>query len=444
MSEIPLVIDLNAGLITIAVLLLLNGFLAMAETALLSVRKARLHHQSNEGDVRAGIVLKLTENPNQFLSVIQIGITSIDLMIGALTGATLGVWIDSQLNQNPVFEPYSGILSILVGILPITFLSLVFGELVPKRLAMRSPERVSGLVARPMLFFAWLFSPLVRLLSFSTETILRLLGVKASHELPVTAEELQVLLDQGTQAGVFEESEQDMIEGVFSIGDQRVYSVMTPSTEIVWLEVEDAPDEIRRKIADSPYSRFPVCDGGLENVLGVVRSRDLLLVSLTGEKVNLRHSLHPAIYIPESAEASQALEMFKGGKAELMLVVDEFGAVQGLITLNDILSEIVEGIGTDEPEATQRQDGSWLLDGMLSVDDFKEIFSLRELPEEDSYETLGGFVMFSLGRIPQAADRFEWNGLQFEVMDMDARRVDKVLVATLGKPAATKDETSSK
>lgn len=444
MSEIPLVIDLNAGLITIAVLLLLNGFLAMAETALLSVRKARLHHQNNEGDVRAGIVLKLTANPNQFLSVIQIGITSIDLMIGALTGATLGVWIDSQLNQYPLLEPYSGILSILVGILPITYLSLVFGELVPKRLAMRSPERVSGLVARPMLFFAWLFSPLVRLLSFSTESILRLLGVKASHELPVTAEELQVLLDQGTRAGVFEESEQDMIEGVFSIGDQRVYSLMTPRTEIVWLEVNDPPEEIRKKIAECPYSRFPVRDGSLENVVGVVRARDLLLTNLAGEKINLRHNLHPAIYIPESAQVSQALEMFKGGKAELMLVVDEFGAVQGLITLNDILSEIVAGIGTDEPEATQRQDGSWLLDGMLSVNDFKEIFGLRELPEEDGYETLGGFVMFSLGRIPQSADRFEWNGLQFEVMDMDARRVDKVLVATIGKPVAPKDEASSK
>jgi putative hemolysin len=438
MSEVPIETDFSAGLIAIAILLLLNGVLAMAETALLSVRKARLHHQSNEGDTRAGIVLKLTANPNQFLSVIQIGITSIDLLIGALTGATLGVWIDSQLNKYPTLEPYSGVISIVVGILPITYLSLVFGELVPKRLAMRSPERVSGWVAGPMLVFARIFSPFVKLLSFSTESILRLLGVKPSTELPVTAEELQVLLDQGTQAGVFEESEQDMIEGVFSIGDQRVYSLMTPSTEIVWLEVDDSPEAIREKIAGCPYSRFPVHDGSSDNVLGVVRSRDLLLTNLAGEKINLKHNLHPAIYIPESALASQALEMFKGGKAELMLVVDEFGAVQGLITLNDILSEIVEGIGTDEPVATQRQDGSWLLDGMLSVDDFKEIFNLRdELPEESDYETLGGFVMFSLGRIPQTSDKFEWNGLQFEVMDMDARRVDKVLVTTLpGKTAS--------
>jgi len=443
MSEIPLETNFNAGLIAIAALLLLNGILAMAETALLSARKARLHHQSNEGDKRAETVLKLTANPNQFLSVIQIGITSIDLMIGALTGATLGVWINSQLEHYPALEPYSVVISIVVGILPVTYLSLVLGELVPKRLAMNSPERISAAVAGPMLFFARLFKPFVHLLSFSTESILRLLGIQRSTEPPVTEEELQVLLDQGTQAGVFEESEQDMIEGVFSIGDQRVYSVMTPRTEIVWLDIKDSLEEIRQKIVASPYSRFPVRDETLDNVVGVVRARDLLLTAMAGEKLNLKNSLHPAIYIPETAQASQALEMFKGGKAELMLVVDEFGAVQGLITLNDILSEIVEGIGTDEPQATQRQDGSWLLDGMLPVDDFKEIFNLRDLPEEENYETLGGFVMLSLGRIPKSTDRFEWNNLHFEVMDMDARRVDKVLVTALpGKPSVAASETT--
>jgi len=315
----------------------------------------------------------------------------------------------------------------------------VLGELVPKRVALRSPERIAIWVAGPMSFLAKLFSPFVNLLSFSTEGILRLMGIRPTNEPPVTEEELQVLLDQGTQAGIFEASEQDMIEGVFSIGDQRVYSVMTPRTEIVWLDINDSLEEIRKKIAESPYSRFPVRDDSLDNIVGVVRARDLLLAAMSGEKLNLRKHLHPTIYIPETAQASQALEMFKGGKAELMLVVDEFGAVQGLITLNDILSEIVEGIGSEEPQATQRQDGSWLLDGMLSVDDFKEIFNLRELPQENDYETLGGFIMYSLGRIPLAADKFEWNNLQFEVMDMDARRVDKVLVTTLAKPAQ-KDE----
>lgn len=439
MSEIPIETNLKFGLISIAALFLLHSILAMAETALLTVRKARLQHKSSEGDAGAEAVLRLMEKPNQFLSVIQIGITSIDLLIGALTSATLGTWINAQLNKNPSLEPYSVPISIIVGILPITYLSLVLGELVPKRVALRSPERIAIWVAGPMSFLAKLFSPFVNLLSFSTEGILRLMGIRPTNEPPVTEEELQVLLDQGTQAGIFEASEQDMIEGVFSIGDQRVYSVMTPRTEIVWLDINDSLEEIRKKIAESPYSRFPVRDDSLDNIVGVVRARDLLLASMSGEKLNLRKHLHPTIYIPETAQASQALEMFKGGKAELMLVVDEFGAVQGLITLNDILSEIVEGIGSEEPQATQRQDGSWLLDGMLSVDDFKEIFNLRELPQENDYETLGGFIMYSLGRIPLAADKFEWNNLQFEVMDMDARRVDKVLVTTLAKPAQ-KDE----
>lgn len=431
-------------IIVIAVLILVNGMLAMSEAALISSRKARLQQLVNEGSKRARAALNLLEKPNVFLSTVQIGITLISVMAGAFGGATIAEALAVELAKIPALAGFSHSLALGIVVVVITMLTIWLGELVPKRMGLHSPERIAGVVAGPMLFLSRLFSPLVKLLGGATDLMLRLLGVHPSTAPPVTEEELQVLLEQGRQAGVFEESEQDMIEGVFSIGDQRVYSLMTPRTEIVWLEVNDSPETIREKIASCPYSRFPVRDGSLDNVVGVVRSRDLLLSNLAGEKINLKHNLHPAIYIPESALASQALEMFKGGKAELMLVVDEFGTVQGLITLNDILSEIVEGIGTDEPEATQRQDGSWLLDGMLPVDDFKEIFGLRELPEEDGYETLGGFVMFSLGRIPQTSDRFEWNGLQFEVVDMDARRVDKVLVATIGKPAAPKEEASSK
>src|SRR5262245_11146064 len=227
MSEIPIEINFTSGLITIAILLVSNGILAMAETALLSARKARLQNENNKGDTRAGIVLKLTENPNQFLSVIQIGITSIDLLIGALTGATLGVWIEAQVERYPVLAPYSEVIGLLIGVLPVTYLSLVLGELVPKRLALRDPEGVSSVVASPMMFFSKVFAPLVRLLSVSTEFVLRILGVKISDEPPVTEEEIQLLIDQGTQAGVFEEAEHDMVEGVFSLGDQRVYSLMT-------------------------------------------------------------------------------------------------------------------------------------------------------------------------------------------------------------------------
>jgi len=435
MSEIPIETNFSGGLIAIAILLLLNGVLSMAETALLSVRKTRLQNQHNKGDERAGIVLTLTENPNQFLSVIQIGITSIDLLIGALTAATLGVWIHTELDQFPILAKYNAIISLLVSVLPITYLSLVLGELVPKRLALRDPESVSSMVARPMLFFSKIFSPFVKLLSFSTEWILKVMGVKPNLDAPVTEEELHLLIDQGTQAGVFDESEQDMVEGIFSLGDSRVYSLMTPRTELVWLDITDTIEEIRQKIADCPYSRFPVRQDSLETILGIVKSRDLLVESLSGKEVDLKALLKPVHFIPETMFASRALELFKEKNTELLLVVDEFGGLQGLLTINDILEEIVGAMEFEEPQATQRQDGSWLLDGMLEVDEFKELFNFTSVPHEDEYETLSGFVMTSLGRVPQAAEHFEWNGYRFEVMDMDGRRVDKVLVTTLPKSA---------
>jgi len=431
MSEIPIEINFTSGLITIGILLILNGVLAMAETALLSVRKTRLQNESNKGDARAEAVLKLTANPNQFLSVIQIGITSIDLLIGALTGATLGIWVNAQLDKFPVLAPYSGVVGLLIGVLPVTYLSLVIGELVPKRLALRDPEEVSSVVAAPMVFFSKLFSPIVRLLSFSTEFILKIMGVKVSDERPVTEEEIQLLINQGTEAGVFEESEQDMVEGVFGLGDQRIYSLMTPRTDIIYLDINDTVEEIRTKIAESEFSRFPVRQDSLDTILGIVKARDLLVRSLGNEEIRLKDLLKPAFFIPETMFASRALEIFKEKGTELLLVIDEFGGLQGMLTINDVLEEIVGQIEMEEPQATQRQDGSWLLDGMLEVDEFKEIFKLKILPHEDEYETLSGFVMVSLGRVPQSADQFEWNGLRFEVIDMDGRRVDKVLVTTL-------------
>ncbi len=444
MEEIPLEINLTPGLIAIAVLLLLNGVLAMAETALLSTRKARLQNELNKGDARAGIALKLTENPNQFLSVIQIGITTIDLLIGALTGATLGAWIDAQLGRFPSLEPYSSLIGLLIGVLPVTYLSLVLGELVPKRLALRDPEGVSSFVAKPMMFFSRIFHPFVRFLSFSTESVLRMLGVKVSNEPPVTEEEIQLLIDQGTQAGVFEESEQDMVEGVFSLGDQRVYSLMTPRPDIVWLDINDSLEEIRQKIAGCNLSRFPVRQGSLDTILGIVKARDLLMQSLNGEPIVLKNLLKPAFFVPETMYASKALEILKEKGTDVLLVIDEFGALQGLLTINDILEEIVGAMEMGEPQATQRQDGSWLLDGMLEVDEFREIFDLPPLPHESEYETLSGFIMMSLGRVPQPTDRFEWHGLNFEVMDMDGRRVDKVLVTTLPQRPLVPEESNGR
>jgi len=423
--------DIGFEILAIFLLILLNGFFAMSEAAILAARKARLQHRLNEGDDRSRLALGLAESPNRFLPTVQIGITLVSILTGAVGGATLADFLAGRLEQVPALTAYSHSLALAIVIVPITFFSLLLGELVPKRLALYSPERIASAVAGTMLVIAKMFSPLVWFMGKSTDLILRLLRIKPVKELPVTEEELQVLLDQGTQAGVFEEAEQDMVEGVFSLSDRRVNSLMTPRNEIVWLDINDSPEDIHRKIADSPFSRFPVCVDSLDHVLGVVKATRLLLAGIKGGQKQLKQILTPAIFIPETAFGSRALEMFKEGTTELMLVIDEFGVVQGLLTFYDILEEIVGELETEEPQATQRQDGSWLLDGMLPVDEFKEIFNMRKLPHEEEYETLGGFVMTHMGKIPKAADQFEWSGLRFEVMDMDDKRVDKILVTTL-------------
>ena len=418
-------------ILIIALLIFLNNILAMSETALLSARKARLQHMSNEGNHRARTALKLTNNPNQFLSVIQIGITLIDVLTGAVAGATLANYLANAVEKIPFFAPYSHTIGLLVVVVTITYFSLILGELVPKRLAMQNPEKIASAVAGPMEFISKIFSPIIRIISASTEIVLRIIGIHPSKEPPVTEEELHVLIDQGTEAGIFESAEQDMVAGVFRLGDRRLTSLMTPRTEIVWLDVKDKIEDIKQKIANCPYSRFPVCQGSLDNVLGIIKARDLLVPSLANEAIKLKENLQPVLYIPETAFASRALEIFKEQGKELVLVIDEFGGVQGLLTINDILEEIVGEIEIDEPQAIQRQDGTWLLDGMLSIEEFKEIYKITTLPHEEEYETLAGFVMMSLGKIPQASEQFEWNSLRFEVVDMDGRRVDKILVSTL-------------
>ena len=428
---------MNIGLeiLIVLFLILLNGFFAMSETAILASRKARLQQRANEGDAKARQALTLAENPNRFLPTVQIGITLIGVLTGAVGGAVFADPLAAEMDLIPALQPYAHSVSLAIVVILITFFSMLIGELVPKRLALHDTEKVASNIAGFMSFVSTLFSPVVWLLEKSSDLVLRMLGVKPSAEPPVTEEELLVQLDEGTQAGVFKEAEQDMVEGVFSLSDQRVNALMTPRNEIVWLDVNDTVEEIRRKVQESPFSRFPVVENSLDDVLGVVKAKDLLLADLKNG-TELRQIVRPPIHIPETAFGSRALEMFRESKRELMLVVDEFGVVQGLITLADILEEIV-GAFEGGPQATQRQDGSWLLDGMLQNDEFKEIFNLRHLPDEEEYETLGGFVMMQLGRIPQTADSFEWNGLCFEVMEMDDKRVDKVQVSSVParKPA---------
>lgn len=429
--------SVSSEILIIFLLILINGLLAMSEAALLASRKARLQQSANEGDKTAADTLGLLKSPNTFLSTIQIGITLIGVLAGAVGGATIAEALAVVLQKLPYIGAYSETIALVIVVLLITVLTIWLGELVPKRIGIHRPERIASVAARPMLFISRLFSPLVKLMSGGTDLILSLFGIHPTNDPPITEEELQVLIDQGTQAGVFEEAEHDMVEGVFSLGDMRVYSVMTPRTEIVWLDVNDNVEEILGKVGGSLYSRFPVRQDSLETIIGIVKSRDLLVTALSKKDIQLKDLVTPAYYIPETMLASRALEALKKKDAEMLLVVDEFGGLQGLLTINDILEEIVGVMDGEEPQATQRQDGSWLLDGMLAVDEFKEIFDLKDLPHEDEYETLSGFIMTSLGRLPQTADHFEWNNLRFEVMDMDGRRVDKVLVTSKPKTGST-------
>ena len=429
-------------ILIVLLFILINSVFVLSEMSVASSRKARLQQRVNEGDKRANTALKLLQNPNLFLATVQIGITLVSVLVGAVGGATLSEPLGVLFARIPAIAAFADSLALGIVVVVITFVSIILGELVPKRIALHNPERIASTLAGPMILVSKLFAPFVWLLGRITDFVLRVLGIKPGNEPPVTEEEIQLLIDQGTQAGVFEEAEHDMVEGVFSLGDQRVYSLMTPRTDVVWLDISDTTEEIREKIAGCEFSRFPVRQGTLDVMLGIVKARDLLVPSLSGEEIKLKDLLKPAFFIPETMFASRALEIFKEKGTEILLVIDEFGGLQGLLTINDILEEIVGQVEIDEPQATQRQDGSWLLDGMLEVDEFKEIFSLPGLPHEDEYETLSGFVMMSLGRVPQTADHFEWHGLRFEVIDMDSRRVDKVLVTTLPQRSAAPEQNS--
>lgn len=426
----------------ILVLIIANGVFAMSEMAVVSARKVRLQQLANQGDVKARAALKLAESPNQFFSTTQIGITLIGILTGAFGGATIAEKVAVYIKLIPFLVPYSQPVSFGIVVLIITYLSLIVGELVPKRLALNNPEGIASFVAIPMRALAALASPVVYLLSASTDMVLRVLGITPSTEPQVTEEEIKILIEQGTEAGTFEEAEQDMVERVFRLGDRPVSSFMTPRPDIVWLDLEDSEEENREKMADSAYSRYPVCQEGLDNVLGVIPVTDLLTRSFRGEPLDLTIGLRQPVFVPESTRGLKVLELFKQTITHMALVVDEYGVIQGLVTLNDIMSEIVGDVpsadGEEDPQAVQREDGSWLLDGMLPVEDFLKLFDQEEWEPEErgSYQTLGGFVITHLGRIPAAADHFEWQGMRIEVMDMDGNRVDKVLAVPRGNQAA--------
>lgn len=422
--------------IVILVLILINGLFAMSEIAVVSARKARLQQAAEEGDARASAALALAEHPTGFLATVQVGITLAGILAGAFGGATLAHGIANLLARVPALAPHSTALGVGTVVLTITYLSLVLGELAPKRLALTNPERVAAGVAGPMATLAALTHPLVRFLSASTDLVMRLLGVQSATEPAITPEELRILVEQGRQSGVFEEAEQDMIEGVLRLDERRVGGLMTPRTQIVWFDVADPVETIREKIATSRHSRFPVCQGSLEEILGVVRTKDLLVQTLACQPLDLRSILQPPLFVPESASALRVLQVLQEHRRHVALITDEFGSIQGLVTHNDILEAVVGALPAPgkgpEPLATRRSDGSWLVDGLMAIETFKALFEIENtaLPDEELsiYQTLGGLAMHQMGAIPAVGQTFTWQGFHFEIVDMDGHRVDKMLV----------------
>ncbi len=427
--------DFLAQLGIILVLVFANGIFSMAELSVVSSRKVRLQQRAEGGDARAKAALDLAEAPNRFLSTVQIGITLISTLAGALGGAGMTGDVEYLFNQIQVLHPYAHGLALGLVVLLVTYLSLVLGELVPKRLALANPERIAGNIARPMKFLSKLGRPIVWLLSVSTEAVLHLLRVRHTESAPVTPEEITGLMEQGEEVGVFEEAETDIVESVFRLGDLRAGALMTPRTDIDWLDLDEPFSENLRRIMDSPHTHFPVAQGSLDNVQGILRGKDILARMTNGKQVDLREQIQPAQFIPESMPAFEVVEVLKGASGNLALVIDEYGGLLGMVTLFDVMEAIVGGISERGepvvPEAVQREDGSWLVEGMMRIDEFKKLFDIDELPEEAraGYQTVGGFVMTMIGEVPRAGQHFECCGWRFEVLDMDGMRVDKVLVA---------------
>jgi putative hemolysin len=429
-------------ILIILVLILINGFFAMSEIALVSARKVRLEQSAQDGDRGAAIALELTQSTSRLLSSVQIGISLVGIFIGALGGATLANKLTVVLAKIPWLAPYAGGVSLVLVVLVMTYFSLVLGELIPKRLGLNHPEKIASRVAGFMRFLARIMRPIVNLLSASTDLGLRLLGTSSSKEPPITEEEIKGLVEEGTQVGVFEETEQDMIEGVFRLNDRLINAIMTPRTEIEWLDLEDPAQILLDQVIHSSHSRFPVADGSLDEVIGILNAKDLLEQHLTGQQFDLPAIVQKPLFVPENTPASRVLELVRESGLHEALVIDEYGGLLGLVTLFDVLEAIVGELPAkdepSEPEVVQREDGSYLLDGLLPIDELKDLFDLDNLPDEEKvgYQTLGGFMMNQIGHIPISGQHFEFDDLAFEVMDMDGHRVDKVLVSRLPAPVA--------
>lgn len=433
--------DTSVQVFLIVALLLANGVFAMAEIAVVAARKTRLKTMADEGSAGARLALELAASPGRFLSTVQVGITLVGVLAGAIGGANIAARIEPVLAKVPGLEAHAGYLSLFLVVGVITWFSVIIGELLPKRLALHNPERVAASLSGPVNRLARIFSPVVDLLNFSSDSLLALMGVKKAKEPPVSEEEVRVLIDEGLNAGIFKKAEADMVEGVFELDEQTAEDLMTPRARMIWLSLDDTDEENWRRIAGSGHSHFPVYQETRDNVVGMVSVKSLWAnLSLAG-RVELRALTTPPLYVPTTMPAGKLIEEFKKSGKHIALVVDEFGGLQGLVTLNDVMMAIVGNLPEreqrHEPKAVLRQDGTWLVDAMLDIDEAKESLGIEDdLPGEDEhrYSTLGGFLLHGLGEIPREGARYSWDRFDFEVIDMDRQRIDKVLVTPRAIP----------
>jgi putative hemolysin len=428
--------SIGSEIFLIFALVLLNGVLAMSEIALVSARKVRLRQRAEAGDAGARAALELAESPGRLLSTVQIGITLVGILAGAFGGATLSQQLAGFYGRAPWLAPYAEGLGLGTVVLGITYLSLVLGELVPKQLGLNAPERIAAFLARPLKFLSRIAAPVVFVLDGSSRILLRLLGTRPSTEPPITDEELKHLLVQGTESGVFAEGEQAIMTRVLHLDERRVGELATRRSEMLALDLDAPLATTLARISGEWHSYYPVYSGVSDRIVGVVAAHDLWQKLVAGEAIELRALLREPLYLPEGLSALQALERLRNSEPPLALVLDEHGGIEGLITLHDLLRAIVGELSRLEPElpsAHQREDGSWLLGGTLPVAELIERLALSEAEaaELEDLQTLGGFVMHVIGSVPAVGDHFEWHGLRFEVVDMDGRRVDQVLVARL-------------
>ncbi|MEF7614378.1 hemolysin family protein [Aquincola sp. MAHUQ-54] len=422
-------------------LILLNGVFAMSEIALVTARRARLQKLIDEGDGSAAAAVKLGEDPTRFLSTIQIGITSIGVLNGIVGEAALAAPLSESLASLGVPAPYASYGATGLVVVLITYFSIVVGELVPKRLGQTHPETLARLVARPIDWLATATKPFVRLLTISTQALLRLLGVKEGRSSAVTEEEIHAMLAEGTTAGVIESHEHTMVRNVFRLDDRQIGSLMVPRADVVVLDVDAAFEENLARIEQSDHARFPVIKGRLDNVLGVVNARQWLSRTLRdGDRVLADQPLQEPLYVPETLTGMELLDSFRSSDVHMAFVIDEYGEVQGIVTLQDLIEAITGEFRPRDPQtswAVQREDGSWLLDGHIPVPELKDRLALEGVPEEarGRYHTLSGMMMLLTGRLPKVADTVSWEGWRFEIVDMDGKTIDKVLASREAGPA---------